>query len=255
VDRVGYVDLHCHLLPGVDDGPRSLDETVAYAAAAAAAGTTTIVATPHVELVDVHELPDRVAEVRDALRSEGIDLQVRVGGELKPQSIGELDGAALEVIAHGPPGARWLLYEVPFEGVEGGGGPGFLAGAQELRDRGYGLLLAHPERSRDILPAGIDALSAELLEGAVIAANVGPLADRETPERHLAAVEILRRGMVGVIATDAHAPKRPWTLAEGRQAVVDATGDRALAAGLTGANPAALLREGILTAAGRAAAR
>jgi protein-tyrosine phosphatase len=252
---VSYVDLHCHLLPGVDDGPRTLDETVAYAAAAVAAGTTTIVATPHVELVRVYELPDRVGEVREALRAEGIDLHVEVGGELKPQSIGELDGAALEVIAHGPPGARWLLYEVPFEGVEGGGGPGFLAGAQELRDRGYGLLLAHPERSRDILPAGIDTLSAELLEGAVIAANVGPLAGRETPERHAAAVEILRRGLVGVIATDAHAPKRPWTLAEGRQAVVDATGDRVLAHGLTGANPAALLREGILTAAARAAAR
>jgi protein-tyrosine phosphatase len=252
---VGFVDLHCHLLPGVDDGPATLDETIDYVAAAVAAGTTTIVATPHVELVDVAELPDRVSEVREALRAEGIDLHVEVGGELKPQSIGELDGAALEVIAHGPPGARWLLYEVPFEGVEGGGGPGFLAGAQELRDRGYGLLLAHPERSRDILPAGIDTLSAELLEGAVIAANVGPLAGRETPERHAAAVEILRRGLVGVIATDAHAPKRPWTLAEGRQAVVDATGDRVLAHGLTGANPAALLREGILTAAARAAAR
>jgi protein-tyrosine phosphatase len=252
---VGYVDLHCHLLPGVDDGPRTLDESVAYAAAAVAAGTTTIVATPHVELVDVHELPDRVQELRDALRGEGIELDVEVGGELKPQSIGDLDGAALEVIAHGPPGARWLLYEVPFDGVEGGGGPGFIAGAQELRDRGYGLLLAHPERSRDILPAGIETLRAELLDGTVIAANVGPLAGRESPERHAAAVEILRRGMVGVIATDAHAPKRPWTLADGRQAVIDATGDRVLAHGLTGANPAALLREGILTAAARAAAR
>jgi protein-tyrosine phosphatase len=253
---VGFVDLHCHLLPGVDDGPRTLDETVAYAAAAVAAGTTTIVATPHVELVDVHELPDRVQEVRDALRAEGIALDVEVGGELKPQSIGDLDGAALEVIAHGPPGARWLLYEVPFEGVEHGGGPGFVAGAQELRDRGYGLLLAHPERSRDILPAGIEALGPELAAGAIVAANVGPLAGRETPERHAAAVEILRRGMVGVIATDAHAPKRPWTLADGRQAVIDATGDRALADGLTGANPATLLRDGMaLTAAGRAAAR
>jgi len=180
------VDLHCHLLPGVDDGPATLDESVAYAAAAAAAGTTTIVATPHVELVDVAELPDRVQEVRDALRAEGIGLRVEVGGELKPQSIGDLDGADLEVIAHGPPGARWLLYEVPFDGVEAGGGPGFLAGAQELRDRGYGLLLAHPERSRDILPAGIEALGPELLAGAVIAANVGPLTDSETPERHAA---------------------------------------------------------------------
>src|SRR3954464_4290731 len=173
--RVGFTDLHCHLLPGVDDGPAAMAESVEYAAAAAAAGTTTIVATPHVEVVDLAELPDRVQEVRDALRDAGVALHVEVGGELKPQSIGDLDGADLEVIAHGPPGARWLLYEVPFEGVDGGGGPGFLAGAQELRDRGYGLLLAHPERSKHILPAGIEQLGPELLAGAVIAANVGPL--------------------------------------------------------------------------------
>jgi protein-tyrosine phosphatase len=252
---VGYVDLHCHLLPGVDDGPRTLDESVAYAAAAVAAGTTTIVATPHVELVDVPELPDRVQEVRDALHAEGIDLRVEVGGELKPQSIGDLDGDDLELIAHGPPGARWLLYEVPFEGVDAGGGPGFLAGAQELRDRGYGLLLAHPERSSDILPAGIETLGAELLAGAVIAANVGPLAGRESSARHAAAAEILRRGMVGVIATDAHAPSRPWTLAEGRRAVLATTGDAVLAEGLTAANPAALLRDGIPLSAGTGGAR
>ena len=77
------------------------------------------------KLVDVAELPDRVQEVRDALRdAAGRPLHVEVGGEkLKPQSIGDLDDADLEVIAHGPPGARWLLYEVPFEGVDGGGGP------------------------------------------------------------------------------------------------------------------------------------
>jgi protein-tyrosine phosphatase len=254
---VGFVDLHCHLLPGVDDGPGTLDETVAYAAAAVAAGTTTIVATPHVELVDVHEIPDRVQEVRDALRAEGIDLEVEVGGELKPQSLGDLDGDDLEVIAHGPPGARWLLYEVPFNGVNAPaaeeGGIDFLAGARELRDRGYGLLLAHPERSRDILPAGLEALDAELLAGSVIAANVGPLAGRESPERHAAALEILRRGLVGVIATDAHAPSRPWTLAEGRRRVLEATGDAALADGLCGTNPASLLRDGLRARTGGAA--
>jgi hypothetical protein len=79
----------------------------------------------------------------------------------------------------------------------------------------------------------------------VIAANVGPLTDRETPERHAASLEILRRGMVGVIATDAHAPRRPWTLAEGRTAVLQATGDAVLADGLTAANPASLLRDGV----------
>src|SRR4051794_10560234 len=85
--RVGYTDLHCHLLPGVDDGPATMAESVEYAAAAAGAGTTTIVAPPHVELVDVSELPDHVRALRVALESEGVTLDVRCGGELKPFSI------------------------------------------------------------------------------------------------------------------------------------------------------------------------
>ncbi|HEX8206413.1 MAG TPA: CpsB/CapC family capsule biosynthesis tyrosine phosphatase, partial [Solirubrobacteraceae bacterium] len=120
------VDLHCHLLPAVDDGPATLDESVEYARAAVAAGTGTIVATPHVEMVDVRSLPERVDEVRAALAEEGIDLRVEVGGELKPQSIGALRQDELEIIAHGPPGARWLLYEVPFRGVD----DAFVAGAK-----------------------------------------------------------------------------------------------------------------------------
>src|SRR5687767_9929431 len=136
-------DLHCHVLPGVDDGPRTMAESVAYAAAAAAAGTGAVVATPHVELVDVPELPERVAELEDALRAEGVALDVHVGGELKPMSVGALSQAELEIIAHGPGGARWLLYEAPFHGLD----DEFRAGARELRERGFGLLLAHPERS------------------------------------------------------------------------------------------------------------
>ncbi len=155
------VDLHCHLLPGVDDGPDALDESIAYARAAAAAGTGTIVATPHVELVTVRELPGRVAALRAALAEEGVDLRVEVGGELKPESVGVLDAEELELLAHGPPGRRWLLYEVPFAGVD----DPFLDGARELGERGYGLLLAHPERSRGLVTDGGLERIAPLLAG------------------------------------------------------------------------------------------
>jgi protein-tyrosine phosphatase len=244
---MGFVDLHCHLLPGVDDGPVTLDESVAYARAAAAAGTTTIVATSHVELLDVRELPERVEEVRAALEEEGIDLRLLVGGELKHFSIPYLDEDDLEILAQGPPGARWLLYEVPFEGVT----TDFLAGAQELRDRGYGLLLAHPERSADILDGGLEALGPELRAGSVVAANVGPITRRESAARHAASLELLRRGIVGLIATDAHAPTRPYTLAEAYAAIRELTGDDALARRLTGTTATAVLRDGLSVSAAR----
>jgi len=232
------VDLHCHLLPGVDDGPATMDETVAYARAARAAGTGTITATPHVEQVVVAELPDRVHEVRAALAAEGIDLRVEVGGELKPESVGALSQDELETIAHGPPGARWLLYEVPFSGVD----DAFLAGAEELRARGFGLLLAHPERSRGVLDHGLTALEAELGRGgALLEVNVGPLTGHESEERRAAALHIVERGLAAVVATDAHPPLRPYLLADAAPLAGDhastAAPARLLEAGLSPSRP------------------
>ena len=226
------VDLHCHQLPGVDDGPSTLEESVAYAREAVAAGTRTIVATPHVEVVDVHQLPERVAEVQAALAAEGIDLHVEVGGELKPESVGDLGDAELEVIAHGPPGARWLLYEVPFRGVD----DAFLDGAEELRGRGFGLVLAHPERSQRLVEEGLALLDPLVRAGAVLEVNVAPLTAREKPSRTDAARHLVDRGLVHLIATDAHPPRRPFQLSEARGLVPEQAWT---------ARPARLLAEGI----------
>jgi protein-tyrosine phosphatase len=239
---VRFTDLHCHLLPGVDDGPATMAESLEYAAAAAAAGTSTIVATPHVEVVDVAELPDRVGALRAALDAEGIALDVRCGGELKPFSIPELTDDDLDTIAHGPPGARWLLYEVPFHGAD----DEFVAGARELRERGFGLLLAHPERSTGMVDGGgLRVIESLLDEGAVVAANTGPLLGREGDDRRHAAELLLRRGVPGVVATDAHAPRRPYTLAMATDAVAAATGRPDVARRLATEAPARLLAEGL----------
>ena len=163
---MGFTDLHCHLLPGVDDGPSTMEESLDYAMTAVASGTERIVATPHVERVDVQELPDRVHELRAALALERIPLTVEVGGELKPRSVSRLSDDELDVIAHGPPGRRWLLYEVPFRGID----DAFVDGARELRARGYGLVCAHPERSQGLLEGGLAALEPVLAAGAVVPA-------------------------------------------------------------------------------------
>lgn len=237
-----FTDLHCHVLPGVDDGPATMDESVAYAAAAAAAGTGTIVATPHVEVVDVGELPARVAALRAALDEAGVAIELRCGGELKPFSIPELSDAELDLVAHGPPGRRWVLYEVPFHGAD----DEFVAGARELRARGFGLLLAHPERSRGMVDGGGLAVVEGLMgDGALVAANAGPLLGREGPERRRAAETLLRRGLPAVVATDAHPPDRPYTLAMASDAIARATGRPDLARRLAAEAPARLLADGL----------
>ena len=236
------VDLHCHVLPAVDDGPRTLEESVDYARRAAERGTRTVVATPHVELVEVAELPDRVHELRAVLAATGVDLRVEVGGELKPESLGALGASELETIAHGPPGARWLLYEVPFDGVD----DDFLAGARELRERGYGLVLAHPERSRDLLPGGLAALEPELQAARVaLLSNVGPLIGAEGEARRRALAHLLDRGLVHALVTDAHPPRRPYTLDLARAALAELGRDGDVAEALVAGHAARLLGEGL----------
>src|SRR3954467_9560020 len=90
---MSYADIHFHLLPGVDDGPSTMDESVALAAAAVADGASTVVATPHVRtgfLTDVSDLPDRVRELSDRLAHERIGLAVRRGAELGHDMVGRL---------------------------------------------------------------------------------------------------------------------------------------------------------------------
>lgn len=239
------IDLHCHLLPGVDDGPSTMDETVEYARLAADAGTTTIVATPHVELVEVPELPDRVRQVQEQLGRERIDLHVEVGGELKPRSVSVLSQEELETIAHGPAGARWVLFEVPFSGID----DAFHEAAAELRERGFAPVLAHPERASGFTDEGLPGLQEEIDLGSPIQMNTGPLAGRESADREDAAAALLELELATAIATDAHAPSRPWTLRMARHAVLAKTGDRVLAECLTESGPRRLLERGVLSTA------
>jgi protein-tyrosine phosphatase len=241
------IDLHCHLLPDVDDGPATLDESVEYARTASREGTDTIVATPHVEHVDVRELPERVRALREALAEEGIELGVECGGELKPFSLPSLSDEELDLIAHGPPGRRWLLLEVPFRGL----GDDLLYAVEELGRRGFAALLAHPERASSFR-ASIPALHEQVGRGARIQMNVGPLTGAESPERQDAARRLLRTGLPAALATDAHPPGRPYTLRLGRELAIDSGASEADAARLVDEGPRTLLFDGFRFQAARA---
>src|SRR5271154_5014996 len=79
------IDLHCHVLPGIDDGPQTIDDSVALAAAAATAGMRTLVATPHVSSRyqnDPDTIAQLVAELNTRLAAEGIAVDVTAGAEI-----------------------------------------------------------------------------------------------------------------------------------------------------------------------------
>jgi protein-tyrosine phosphatase len=238
---MSYADIHFHILPGVDDGPSTMDESLALAAAAVADGTRVVVATPHVRsafLTDVSDLPDRVRELEERLVQEEIGLAVRRGAELGHDMVGRLSQAELDSVAHGPPGGRWLLVETPFVGL----GDGFTAATDELRDRGFAVVIAHPERARE--PAGA-TLRHEIERGSLLQVNAWSLVGRHGPEPYERAHEMLRSGRVGLIASDAHGGRRQPALT----LAVAACGQAGLgshdAQRLVGSTPHRLLERGL----------
>lgn len=237
---MGRVDLHFHLLPGVDDGPRALEESLALARAAVEDGTATVVTTPHVRadfVTDVAQLPDRVGELRDALAAEGIALRVELGGELGHRMVGRLSQSDLETIALGPPGGRWLLLESPLAGFD----DDFRDAAEELRERGFGIVLAHPERT----PNGAATLREELARGTLLQVNAASLLGVNGAAAEEAARRLVTSGAAAVLASDAHGPRRMPMLTRGIEAARLAGVPRIRAAGLAASTPVRLLGRGV----------
>jgi protein-tyrosine phosphatase len=242
---MAYVDLHFHLLPGVDDGPSDMAASMELARAAVADGTGTVVATPHVRadlgVTDAVEIHARVLELRSTLAAERIPLEVRCGGELGHELVGGLRQSELELLAQGPTGARWLLVETPFHGI----GSDFHDATAELRDRGFGVLVAHPERSADASLDGSTGLRGELAAGSLAQLNAQSLTGDHGEEACSAAWELIAEGLISVVASDAHGPTRPPALRLARRTLLEVGVSPRAAAGLVGSTPHRLLATGI----------
>jgi protein-tyrosine phosphatase len=208
------IDLHCHVLPGLDDGPRDLADALAMGRQAAAAGLTHICATPHIRHdhdVNVYELPDHIALVAEALRSDGCPVQVLPGGEVAETIVEHLTDDELHAVSLGATG-HWILLEPA---------PGPLtdsldATVRRLERRGFRSLIAHPERhlSADL----IDRLVALVDDGALVQVTAATLAE------HPASIGmrmLAEAGVVHVLGSDAHsaAAGRPVDLRSGMAAL------------------------------------
>lgn len=236
-------ELHFHLLPGVDDGPKSMEESLELARLAVADGTDTITVTPHARDVDVLTVPERVAELRAALERAAIPLRVLEGVELAQDDVARLTPLELEIAAQGPGGSRWVLLEAPLF-LES---PGLLAAAGELRARGYGLLIGHPERCPSLMADG-GGLEDLIDAGAQLQINGSSLTGRHGEDARRWALALAGDGRAAVIASDAHRPSRGPVLGEAVAILADAGVDRAAAERMTSAIPRAFLDEGLRAA-------
>ncbi|QEC47149.1 hypothetical protein FSW04_05795 [Baekduia soli] len=239
----GRAELHFHLLPDLDDGPAGVAEAVALAQAAAAEGTQTIVCTPHARFLSgARDLADRVAALRRELGHAGVAMDLRPGAELLPADVARLHDDTLDAYSQGPPTAPWLLLEAP---LEPGGLDGLHAAVDALADRGFGVLLAHPERCPELLARGshgrpVDTLCAQ---GVRLQVNATSLTGLHGPQAQAAALALVRRGVATVLASDAHGRDRPPSLVAALAVLREAGVEGAER--LAGPAPRALLRRGL----------
>ncbi|MBA2506486.1 MAG: hypothetical protein H0V29_11170 [Thermoleophilaceae bacterium] len=239
-----FTELHFHLLPGVDDGPADMEEAVELARTAREEGTRTIVVTPHVRaeyVTDPAELPDRAGSLRRELAREDVGIEVHVAAELGHEMVAELSDEALDSVALGPTAARFLLMEAPFFGPA----DGFHAAAEELRSRGFGVLVAHPERSAGLVAGGLAGVLEELRRGSRLQVNAGSLLGAHGSEPAQAGRAIVGAGLAAAIASDAHGTHRPPLLTRGVEAAIGCGLPSGSAHRLASAGPAELLLRGV----------
>jgi protein-tyrosine phosphatase len=229
------IDLHSHVLPGVDDGPETLGGSVAILRAAAEDGIERIAATPHVrsDYPTTPETMERlVGELNEAARAAGIRCEVLTGGELDLDEARTLDDETLGRFGLGG-NPRLLLLEFPYVGW-----PLDLPDlAFRLHVRGFTLVLAHPERSADV-QAEPEKLRPLVDAGVLVQLTAAAVDGRLGRASAAGARALLDAGLAHLIASDAHAPT---VRAIGMTAAAESLDDEELARWLTHDVPAALL--------------
>ncbi|MGA9761409.1 MAG: CpsB/CapC family capsule biosynthesis tyrosine phosphatase [Gaiellaceae bacterium] len=230
------IDLHSHILAGVDDGARSLEESVEIAAAAVRDGIAVMAATPHVrdDFPTAAATMERlVLELNEALRQKSIPLQVLGGAEIAIPQLLSLTTEELRRFAlAGNP--HYLLVEFPYLGRP-------LSLESEIRNfgqRGITLVLAHPERNPEVQldPGSIEPLVAA---GALVQLTAAAVDGRLGRRNKRTAHRLIATECAHLIASDAHWPGLRQVGIGSAAATVD---DRQLADWLTREVPAAIVQ-------------
>ncbi len=223
------VDLHCHVLPALDDGSESLEQSLEFCRVALEDGVATLVATPHQKQGQYENSPEtirqKVTELRDALREAAIGVKIVEGAEVHHTVDLPILLREGKVSTLGDTG-RYLLLELPFQQMP-------LRVEEtvfQLKLSGVTTVLAHPERIH-YFTSGMERLEKLVrlgcltqLTGAALLGGFGEKA-RDFSRR------LLERGLVHIISSDAHdTVYRPPVLSRARDAAAELVGPERAAA-------------------------
>jgi protein-tyrosine phosphatase len=232
------IDTHCHLLPAVDDGPRTLDEAVALARELVEAGVTIAVCTPHRSRrypTDMSLAQTRLGELERALSDAGIGLELRLSTEFSPPVALSTDTAELGRLAIG---GRYVLVELEPDT------PASVVPVlvEHFTRREFLPIFAHPERCRGVVRDG-SSLGAAREAGAIVQVVANSLSGAWGGTVARAAFALLETDRADVIASDAHRPGRKIRLNKVLSALSERLGDDTVDR-LVSIRPRALLEGG-----------
>ncbi len=199
-----FIDIHCHILPGLDDGAKDWDESLAMAELALADGFRTIVATPHQLGTyagnDGDVIRTETRHLQELLDARGIPLTVLPGADVRvePGLIGKIRSGQVVTLADR---RRYVLLELPHELYV----PlDRLLG--ELKAAGMTGILSHPERNQGIQRQP-ELLKPLLEAGCLMQVTAGSVVGTFGPEIQEFSEWMISEGMVHLLATDAHGSK------------------------------------------------
>ncbi len=216
------IDTHLHILPGIDDGPETLQESIVLAQTLVHEGIRTAVATPHYNDQYPHTpvtgVLERVRLLQDELNQRDIPLRVLAGHEVLLQSelIGDIRSGRIATLN----GSRYLLLELWNDMWL----PETERVIFELRLQGIVPILAHPERYR-VFQKDPDRLAALRRQGVLAQLTASSLIGMQGNTARRCAETLLKKGLIDCIASDAHGlHKRPPAVVEGLQRAVSLVG-------------------------------
>jgi protein-tyrosine phosphatase len=243
------IDLHSHILPGLDDGARDLEEAMEIARSAVADGISVIAATPHVREdypTTSRAMENGVAHLTAALDRAGIELVLLPGGELALEQFDRLSPDELRRFGLGGNPA-YLLVETPyFEWPLSFGDVIF-----RLAAAGFTPVIAHPERNA-VVQHDLEPVAWLVRAGALVQVTAASLDGRLGSRTRACARRLLDAELVHLLGSDAHSP---GLREAGLSRAAAAVGDKALARWLTEDVPHAIIAAEPLPARPARAAR
>jgi protein-tyrosine phosphatase len=217
------IDLHCHILPNIDDGAKDLETALAMAAMAVDDGIVTVVCTPHI-LPGVYAntadgIAAAVGALSDALAEASIPLHLTTGADvhMAPNLLAEIRAGRVPTVS----GSRYLLLEPPHHVLP----PGFEDFAFGLAAGGIVPILTHPERLGWI-ESHYDLIKRLVARGVLMQLTAGSVLGKFGSRARYWAERMLDEGIVDLLATDAHnVGRRPPRLSEARDRVEQRCGE------------------------------